>query len=534
MQLFVTLYFFNQVVFLFINLIFGYKFMENPRNLVIVIFGASGDLTARKLMPAIFSLKTQKLLPEKYAILGAGRTKMSDEDFRAKMSGAILSNSEETITDQNLITDFIKDVYYHSLDISAESEYLDLKKVLQDIDNKYSIGGNYIFYMATPPSMYEIISVNLTKSGLSDQEKGFRRLIIEKPFGYDLESGRKLNRTLHELISEDQIYRIDHYLGKETVQNLLVTRFANGMFEPLWNRNYIDRIEITSAENMGVGDRGGYYDTSGALRDMVQNHLLQMVGLTAMEPPSSLDADAIRNEVLKVFQSLQPIREEDVPLQVIRGQYIPSLIRGECVTGYRHEKGVVIDSRTETYVAIKFYINNWRWGGVPFYMRTGKRLPTRVTEIVIHFKQTPHHLFKHGSGKESANMLIIRIQPDEGILLKFDMKEPGAGFNTKTVNMDFHYKDLADIRVPSAYERLLHDVMIGDSTLFSRDDEVETAWKFLEPIQKAWVTNKAIKMFGYPAGTWGPEHANDLIEGEGLTWRYPCKNLADEELYCEL
>ncbi len=377
--------------------------MENPGNLVIVIFGASGDLTARKLMPAIFSLMTQKLLPEKYAILGVGRTKMSDEDFRAKMSGAILSNAEEKITDQNLITDFIKDVYYHSLDITAESEYLDLKKVLQDIDNKYSIGGNYIFYMATPPSMYEIISVNLARSGLSDQEKGFRRLIIEKPFGYDLESGRKLNKTLHELISEDQIYRIDHYLGKETVQNLLVTRFANGMFEPLWNRNYIDRIEITSAENMGVGDRGGYYDTSGALRDMVQNHLLQMVGLTAMEPPSSLDADAIRNEVLKVFQSLQPIREEDVPLQVIRGQYTPSLIRGECVTGYRHEKGVVIDSRTETYVAIKFYINNWRWGGVPFYMRTGKRLPTRVTEIVIHFKQTPHHLFQHGSGKESAN-----------------------------------------------------------------------------------------------------------------------------------
>ncbi len=247
--------------------------------------------------------------------------------------------------------------------------------------------------------MYEIIAVNLSKSGLSDNENGFRRLIVEKPFGYDLESGRNLNTTLHGLISEDQIFRIDHYLGKETVQNLLVTRFANGMFEPLWNRNYIDRIEITSAENIGVGDRGGYYDTSGALRDMVQNHLLQMVGLTAMEPPSSLDADAIRNEVLKVFQSLQPIKEEDVASQVIRGQYTASLIRGECVTGYRHEKGVAADSRTETYVAIKFFINNWRWGGVPFYMRTGKRLPTRVTEIVIHFKQTPHHLFQQRSRK---------------------------------------------------------------------------------------------------------------------------------------
>jgi glucose-6-phosphate 1-dehydrogenase len=382
--------------------------------------------------------------------------------------------------------------------------------------------------------LYENIAVNLAKSGLCDQQKGFRRVIIEKPFGYDLDSGRKLNRTLHELVAEDQIFRIDHYLGKETVQNLLVTRFANGMFEPLWNRNYIDRIEITSAESIGVEERGGYYDSSGALRDMIQNHLLQMVGLTAMEPPSSLEADAIRNEVLKVFQSLQPITEKDVMNQVIRGQYTGSLIRGDCVNGYRYEKGVAVNSRTETYVAIKFYINNWRWGGVPFYIRTGKRLPTRVTEIVIHFKPTPHHLFQRQSGKLSANQLIIRIQPDEGILLKFDMKEPGAGFNVKNVNMDFHYKDLANIRVPSAYERLLYDVMLGDSTLFSRDDEVETAWKFLEPIQRAWANNPEIKVYGYPAGTWGPEQSNDLIEGETLTWRYPCKNLADDELYCEL
>lgn len=508
--------------------------MDNLKNLIIVIFGASGDLASRKLIPAIFSLKTQKLMPEKYAIFGVGRSKLSTDDFRTKMSSAIVSYSEEKVTDQNLISDFVKDLYYHALDTNSEIGYSELKAFLTEVDKKYGIGGNYIFYMATPPNMYEVIAVNLAKSGLSDQENGFRRLIIEKPFGYDLESGRKLNKILHDLISEAQIYRIDHYLGKETVQNLLVTRFANGMFEPLWNRNYIDRIEITSAENIGVGERGGYYDSSGALRDMVQNHLLQMVGMTAMEPPSSLDANAIRNEVLKVFQSLQPIREEDVLKQVIRGQYTGSLIRGECVTGYRHEKGVAAESRTETYVAIKFFINNWRWGGVPFYMRTGKRLPTRVTEIVIHFKQTPHHLFRREYGKLSANQLIIRIQPDEGILLKFDMKEPGAGFNVKNVNMDFHYKDLGDTRVPSAYERLIHDVMEGDSTLFSRDDEVETAWKFLEPIQNAWANNKEIKIFGYPAGTWGPEHANELVEGEGLTWRYPCKNLADEELYCEL
>ncbi len=508
--------------------------MENPKNLVLVIFGASGDLTSRKLIPALFSLKSQNLLPEKYFILGIGRTKITTDEFRQKMNSSIISFSEEKDPDKNIIDSFAEDLYYLSMDTSLQSDFEKLKSLLREYDEQYGIGGNYIFYLATPPSLYETIAVNLSLSGLCDQGNGFRRIIIEKPFGYDLESGRKLNRTLHGLASEEQIFRIDHYLGKETVQNLLVTRFANGMFEPLWNRNYIDRIEITSAENIGVEERGGYYDSSGALRDMIQNHLLQMVGLTAMEPPSSLDADAIRNEILKVFQSLQPIREEDVPLQVIRGQYTGSLIRGECVTGYRYEKGVAVTSRTETYVAIKFYINNWRWGGVPFYIRTGKRLPTKVTEIVIHFKPTPHHLFQRQSGKLSGNQLIIRIQPDEGILLKFDMKEPGAGFNVKNVNMDFHYKDLADIRVPSAYERLLYDVMMGDSTLFSRDDEVETAWKFLDPIQKAWAKNPEIKVFGYPAGTWGPEHANDLIEGEGLTWRYPCKNLADDELYCEL
>ena len=508
--------------------------MENPKNLILVIFGASGDLTSRKLIPALFSLKNQDLLPAKYAVIGIGRTQISTEDFREKMNSAIITYSEEKVTNTSEISVFTRDLYYLSMDTSSRSDYDALKELVEKCDTEYGIGGNYIYYMATPPSLFEVISVNLSAAGLFDQTAGFRRLIIEKPFGYDLDSAKNLNKLLHNLASEDQIYRIDHYLGKETVQNLLVTRFANGMFEPLWNRNYIDRMEITSAENIGVEQRGGYYDSSGALRDMIQNHLLQMVGLTAMEPPSSLEPDAIRNEILKVFQSLQPIREEDVPINVIRGQYTGSLIRGECVTGYRYEKGVDVSSRTETYVAIKFFINNWRWGGVPFYIRTGKRLPTRVTEIVIHFKPTPHHLFQRQSGKLSNNQLIIRIQPDEGILLKFDMKEPGAGFNVKNVNMDFHYSDLAGMRVPSAYERLLYDVMLGDSTLFSRDDEVETAWKFLQPIQNAWAKNPSIKVYGYPAGTWGPEHANDLIEGEGLAWRYPCKNLADDELYCEL
>jgi len=508
--------------------------MEKPANLILVIFGATGDLTSRKLVPALYSLRNQDLMPEKFTLLGVGRSAKTTEDFRVEMANAITTSSEEKESDFSHITDFTRCFEYQRTDFFNPADYEELKLVIEKLGVKYGTGGNVIFYMATPPSLYETISTNLSKAGLGVQTVGFRRFIIEKPFGYDLETARQLNRTLHKLVLEDQIFRIDHYLGKETVQNLMVARFANGIFEPLWNRNYVQWIEITSAENIGVEERGGYYDAAGALRDMVQNHLLQMTGLTAMEPPSSLDADAIRNEVLKVFQSFQPITEEDVEKQVIRGQYTASKIRGECVTGYRYEKGVDVHSRTETYVAMKFFINNWRWGGVPFYIRTGKRLPTRVTEVVIHFKQTPHHLFQRVVGKLSGNQLIIRIQPDEGILLKFDMKEPGAGFKVKNVNMDFHYRDLADIRVPSAYERLLYDVMLGDSTLFSRDDEVETAWKFIEPIQKAWKNNPAIKVYGYPAGTWGPEPSNSLIEGEGLTWRYPCRNMADEELYCEL
>lgn len=507
--------------------------MDKPRNLVIVIFGASGDLAARKLLPSVFSLNYQKLMPSGFAIVGVGRSAISDYSFREMMKEAIIKHSEEKPVDQNLVNEFVKDLYYHSMDYDEESAYRALDLYLGDLCPRYGVDGNYMFYFATPPNAYETMAVNLAKAGMADQSKGFRRFIIEKPFGFDLQTGRDLNIKLHQYISEDQIYRIDHYLGKETVQNLLVTRFANGIFEPLWNRNYVQRIEITSAESMGVEERGGYYDSSGALRDMVQNHILQMVGLIAMEPPSSLEPDAIRNEVLKVFQSFQPISEEDVASQVVRGQYTESMIRGVKVPGYRGENKVPEDSRTETYVAMKFFINNWRWGGVPIYIRTGKRLPTRVTEVVIHFRQTPHHLFRREPGKHPANQLIVRIQPDEGILFRFDMKEPGAGFNVKNVSMDFHYSDLANIRMPSAYERLLNDVMMGDSTLFSRDDEVETAWKFLEPVQKAWANDPSIKVYGYPAGTWGPEHADTLFNEEG-TWRHPCKNLTNDNDYCEL
>ncbi len=508
--------------------------MEHPDNLVLVIFGASGDLTSRKLVPALFSLKSQKLLPSEFAILGSGRTSFSDDEFREKMRSAIFAAHKGRIPDAGMVRDFLKQVYYVTMDSSVADDYKRLKTRLDLLNSTRGTGFNYIFYMATPPVLYEVISTNLVKAGLADQSAGFRRFIIEKPFGYDLESALNLSGKLHELISEKQIYRIDHYLGKETVQNILVTRFANGIFEPLWNRNYIHRIEITSVESLGVEERGSYYDSSGALRDMVQNHLLQMVGLTAMEPPSSLGSDAIRNEILKVFQSFQPLQEEDVPNQVIRGQYVESSISGERISGYRSEKGVSPDSRTETYVAMKFFVNNWRWGGVPFYIRTGKRLPVKVTEIVIHFKRTPHHLFQRTEGSLNSNKLILRIQPDEGILLNFDMKEPGSGFNVKNVDMDFRYSNLTDVRVPAAYERLLFDVMVGDSTLFSRDDVVETAWRFLEPVQKAWKNDSGVKLYGYPAGTWGPDVADNLVDGCGLTWRYPCNNLAEDGEFCEL
>jgi glucose-6-phosphate 1-dehydrogenase len=508
--------------------------MKKPENLTLFIFGASGDLTLRKLIPALYSLKIQDMLPLQFEVIGISRSVISNEEFREKLKKGIISFSGENDLGEELLNSFTSHISYFSLDTSKSEEYERLKSSLEEKNQGSGAGGNYVFYLATPPSLYTIISESLANAGFFDQSTGFRRIIFEKPFGYDLESCRTLNKNLHEILAEEQIYRIDHYLGKETVQNLLVTRFSNGMFEPLWNRNYINYVEITSSESIGVESRGGYYETAGALRDMVQNHLLTMVGLTAMEPPSSMNPDAIRNEILKVFQSFQPITEDMVEKNVIRGQYTGSRVRGECLAGYRAEKGVDHDSRTETFVAIKFYINNWRWGGVPFYIRTGKRLPTRVTEIVIHFKPTPHFLFHIDDVSRSANQLIIRIQPDEGILLKFGMKEPGAGFNVKNVSMDFHYSELANVRVPSAYERLLNDVMLGDSTLYSRDDTVETAWKFLEPIQQSWANNPAIKIYGYPCGTWGPETANDLIEGKDLTWRYPCKNLADDGLYCEL
>lgn len=497
--------------------------MKATANQILIIFGASGDLTKRKLIPALFDLFVQKLLPEKFAVLGVSRTVLSDDDFR-KRAGEFLPEGAQT----NLFSEML---FYQPAANENATDFLPIKNRLSEISNKLQIPENFIFYLSTPPSLYSVIPRFLFENGLSKSDKYFRRLIVEKPFGTDLKSAKELNINLLNFFDEEQIYRIDHYLGKETVQNMLVTRFSNGIFEPLWNHNYIERVEITSAESLGVEGRGGYYDNSGALRDMLQNHLMQLVGFVAMEPPVVIEANAIRNEIVKVFQSLRPFKENMIAKNVIRGQYTESVIKGEKVTGYRNEQGVDPYSRTETYVAVKIFVDNWRWAGVPFYIRTGKKLPTRVTEIVIHFKSVPHHLFGNSSNTVN-NQLIIRIQPDEGILLKFGMKTPGAGFDVQTVNMDFHYSELTNVKVPSAYERLLLDCMQGDATLYARGDAVEKAWEFVQPVINAWETNPEIPIYGYPAGTWGPEQAENLIKGAG--WRFPCKNLADDGLYCEL
>ncbi len=503
--------------------------MKQSEPHILVIFGASGDLTKRKLIPALYELHTQDLLPEKFAVLGVSRTVLSDSGFREKMKEFLPHEPHNQID----IDSFLEHLFYQPLSTSDTKDYPILKSRLESLGNNLSIPDNYIYYLSTPPNLYQIIPQSLAEVGLNDSTNGFKRLIIEKPFGTDLTTARELNKNLLNYFQEDQLYRIDHYLGKETVQNMLVTRFSNGIFEPIWNHNFIHHVEISSAETLGVEDRGGYYDHSGALRDMVQNHLLQLLGLVAMEPPVVIQSDAIRNEILKVFQSLRPITEEEVARHVIRGQYTQSRIAKELVNGYREEHGVDPLSRTETFLAMKFYIDNFRWAGVPFYIRTGKKLPARVTEVVIHFKNTPHHLFGSQVSINSLNnQLVLRIQPDEGILLKIGMKVPGSGFRVQTVNMDFHYSELSDIYLPSAYGRLLLDCIQGDATLYARGDAVEKAWEFVQPVMDAWQNNPDIPIYGYPAGTWGPEVVDGLME-DGV-WRYPCKNLAHDGEYCEL
>jgi glucose-6-phosphate 1-dehydrogenase len=506
-------------------------------NATLVIFGASGDLTKRKLIPGLYSLYRRKLLPPGFSVLGIGRTALADSSFQEKMADALTEYGDHDSEDSADFTSFVGRLHYQAIDTSNMKDYAKIKAKLQEIGNSPEGKQNVVFYLSTPPSLFHKITEGLKSQGLNRDEKGdsWKRLVVEKPFGYDIETARKLNEQLHDAFDENQIYRIDHYLGKETVQNLLVLRFGNGIYEPLWNRNFIDRVEITAAESIGVEERGGYYEGAGALRDMFQNHLLHVAAMIAMEPPGIFNATSVRNETLKVFESMRPLDAKNIECNVVRGQYGASTIRGESAQGYREENGVDAESRTESYVAVKFFIDNWRWTDVPFYVRTGKRLPTRVTEAVIHFKHAPHRLFRNSDDQEqNPNQLILRIQPDEGILMKFNLKLPGEGFNMKTVNMDFHYADLSDVHTAEAYERLLLDSLIGDPTLYARSDAVEACWKFVDPILKAWQDRPEVPLYSYPAGTWGPKAARDLLDQPELDWRYPCRNLANDGEFCEL
>ncbi len=483
-------------------------------NNCIVIFGASGDLTYRKLIPALYNLYKIGRLSENFSVLGVARTELSDESFREKMRAALIK-SEQT-TDESL-DNFCSHLYYQALNTSDANDYGKLIPRLDDLHDKYQTCGNTLYYLSTPPSLYGVIPECLASQGLTTEEYGWKRIIVEKPFGYDVKTARALDVQIHRFFEEHQIYRIDHYLGKETVQNLLVLRFSNGLFEPLWNRNFIDYVEITGAEEIGVEQRGGYYDGSGAMRDMFQNHLLQVLAMVAMEPPAIINADSMRDEVAKVLHCLHPLNSEALQNDLVLGQYTRSNVDGEELKGYLEETGVPADSNTETYMALRCEIDNWRWAGVPFYVRTGKRLPTRVTEVVIHFKTTPHPVF---SVNAPENKLIIRIQPDEGISMRFGLKKPGAGFEAKEVSMDFRYSDLSSAsNLLSAYERLLLDAMKGDATLFARTDAVHACWKFVQPILDYKASGG--RVYEYESGSWGPKEADKLIAKSGRVWRRP-------------
>ncbi len=486
---------------------------------VVVIFGATGDLTRRKLLPALYRLTQQRLIPNEFAILGTARQTMSDDEFREAMKAAVTEFGPDDTLDESLWQSFVKRLFYIGGDFSEPETYQQLKARLEEIDAQFETQGNRIFYLATAPDFFGVVARHLGEAKLARPKKsGSTRIIVEKPFGRDLESARALNKELAKVFDEKQVYRIDHYLGKETVQNLLVFRFSNNIFEPLWNRQYIDHIQITNAEALGVEGRGAYYETAGALRDMIQNHVFQVTSLIAMEPPASLSANSVRDEKFKAMQSVRPLPADKIDQFAIRGQYGPGTVLGDTVPGYRQEAGVNPSSSTETFAALKLYFDNWRWAGVPFYLRSGKRLQKHITEIAIQFKDVPHRLFTDSDAPLQPNVLIIRVQPNEGITLRFGAKLPGQAMRIRSVNMDFRYGSSFGVKSPEAYERLLLDCMLGDSTLYARRDMVERGWEIVAPILDAW--KKPAEDFpNYEAGTWGPQVAFALTEGDGRSWR---------------
>jgi glucose-6-phosphate 1-dehydrogenase len=487
---------------------------------IITIFGASGDLTTRKLLPALYNLRHSQVLSDEFAVLGVAVDQMSEDQFRDKVRHD-LKEYAGAPQDCSVCDWLAERVYYLTGDFRDPQTYERIKELLADLDQKHSTKENYLYYLATAPSFFAEIPNRLGAAGLTDEKDScWRRVVIEKPFGSDLDSARALNQGLLKTLAEKQIYRIDHYLGKETVQNILVFRFANGIFEPTWNRRYIDHVQITVAEELGVERRGGYYDHAGALRDMVPNHILQLVTLTAMEPPISFQADAVRDEQAKILHAIQVMPPEEVLTRAVRGQYGSGSEDGEKCDAYRNEPLVNPQSSTETFVALKLSIDNWRWADVPFYVRTGKRMAKRVTEIAIQFRRAPFILFRDTPvEKLSPNLLVMHIQPDEGITLGFGAKIPGPMVQVGSVNMDFEYTDYFGSQPSTGYERLLYDCMIGDATLFQRADMVEAGWNVVGPVQDVWKALPARSFPNYPAGSWGPKEADDLLKRDGRTWR---------------
>ncbi len=492
-----------------------------PPPCVFVIFGASGDLTRRKLLPALYNLAVSRLLPPGMSIVGFALTDSSDDDFRGAMRDAVAEFSRRKPIDETVWQDFASRLHYICGKFEDPASFLRLREKLEELDRTNGTLGNRLYYLAVPPSVFRLVIDGLSGSGLvssTDDNKRYSRIIIEKPFGRDLASAQSLNADLHRVFDERQIFRIDHYLGKETVQNLVALRFGNIIFEPLWNRNHIDHVQITVAEEIGVEGRGKFYEEAGAMRDIVQNHLLQLLMVTAMEPPVAFTADEVRDEKVKVLRALKPIRGEDVARLTVRGQYGPGNFVGHPVPGYRQEPNVSADSQVETFVSMRIEVDNWRFAGVPFYVRAGKRLAKHTTEISVHFKQVPHVLLAQAAPVD-PDVLAIRIQPDEGIGLRFIAKVPGPTMTLRPVTMDFRYGSTFGGSGPEAYERLILDAMLGDPTLFARADEVIAAWRFVTPILETWETRRIPELQTYPAGTWGPEAAVELIEREGHCWR---------------
>jgi glucose-6-phosphate 1-dehydrogenase len=506
----------------------GLRLEKMPEPCTMVIFGATGDLTERKLGPALYNLQLGGFLPPEFTVVGFARRPLSDEEFREHLRKGVDAYSRNRPAKDSIWESFIRGVMYHKGEFHDASAYEELAKLLERIDRDRGTAGNRLFYLAVPPNLYPEIVRHLGAAGRAatgserktGSKRGWSRVIVEKPFGSDLASARKLNRELREEFDERQIYRIDHYLGKETVQNLSVFRFGNGLFEPIWNRRYIDSVQITVAETVGVEGRGEFYDQTGALRDIIQNHGLQLMATFAMEPPVEFTAEDLRDEKLKVLRAVKPMSVDEVAQASVRGQYVSGWVEGHKVVSYRDEPEVAPDSQTETFVALKLGIDSWRWAGVPFYIRTGKALPTRVTEISVQFRRAPLALFaRAGAPQIDPNILAIRVQPDEGILLRFGAKVPGQGLNIRAVNMDFRYGSSFAVDSPDAYETLLLDCMVGDASLFTRNDEVERAWAILDPVLEAWHSGRGGPLHFYAAGEWGPPAADELLERERRAWR---------------